>query len=539
MREISMMWRHVPVAAMVLLAAGCGGGGQGNVTGVGSNNGGGSTIWQSGIYQPSSNFEARCASPRSGVDPFTKERYPDVTGTMTDQNNWLRSWTNELYLWYSEVPDLNPALYTTDAYFERLKTSALTASGAAKDKFHFTYATTDWEALSQGGVEVSYGLQWALLASTPPRRAVIAYVEPSPPSATVAAGVARGAEVLEVDGVDVVNTSSSAGVDTLNAGLFPDTANETHTFTIKDVGSTTPRTITLTSANFSTVPVQNVRTLPTGTGPVGYILFNDHIATAEGALVTAITTLRDASVTDLVLDIRYNGGGFLDIANELAYMIAGPTATAGQTFEQLKFNDKHPTTDPVTGEALLPTQFHNTTQGFTQGLAKGQALPTLSLPRVFVLTGSNTCSASESIINSLRGVNVEVIQIGSTTCGKPYGFYPFDNCGTTYFSIQFRGVNAKGFGDYTDGFSPINTVGGAGEPQSRPPGCSVADDFTHDLGDVAEGRLSAALSYRDLGSCAGPPTGTVKAMSVESQQRFLQDAVVPKSPWRENRILRQ
>ena len=55
-----------------------------------------------------------------------------------------------------------------------------------------------------------------------------------------------------------------------------------------------------------------------------------------------------------------------------------------------------------------------------------------------------------AVINGLRGVNVEVYVIGSTTCGKPYGFYPTDNCGTTYFSIQFRGVNALGFGDYTD-----------------------------------------------------------------------------------------
>ncbi|MDZ7769432.1 MAG: hypothetical protein U5K38_10330 [Woeseiaceae bacterium] len=66
----------------------------------------------------------------------------------------------------------------------------------------------------------------------------------------------------------------------------------------------------------------------------------------------------------------------------------------------------------------------------------GQALPTLDLPRVFVLTGPGTCSASESIINGLRGVDVDVVQVGSTTCGKPYGFYPTGNCGTTYFTIQ-------------------------------------------------------------------------------------------------------
>ena len=68
-------------------------------------------------------------------------------------------------------------------------------------------------------------------------------------------------------------------------------------------------------------------------------------------------------------------------------------------------------------------------------------MPTLNLTRVYVLTTADTCSASESIINGLKGAGVTVNQIGVTTCGKPYGFYPQDNCGTTYFSIEFRGVN--------------------------------------------------------------------------------------------------
>ena len=92
------------------------------------------------------------------------------------------------------------------------------------------------------------------------------------------------------------------------------------------------------------------------------------------------------------------------------------------------------------------------------------------------------CSASESVVNSLRGVGVAVNLIGDTTCGKPYGFYPEDNCGTTYFAIQFQGVNAQNFGDYSDGFSPSSSVSAAG---ASVPGCSVADDFGHALGDPA------------------------------------------------------
>jgi hypothetical protein len=483
------------------------------------------------VFQPSSSFVNRCAAPRSGIDPFTGRAYPDLSGTTGDENNFLRSWTNELYLWYSEVSDLDPGLYQTADYFTRLKTTQLSPTGAPKDKFHFTYPTSVWNALSTQGQEVSYGLTWALTSTSPPRRAFVAFLEPSPPGATVSAGLTRGVEVLTVDGENLVD---STNVTKLNAGLFPDNAGESHTFGVRDPSGTT-RTVTLVSQDFTSTPVQNVHPIDTGAGLVGYIQFNDHVATAEGGLINAINTLKTAGVQDLVLDIRYNGGGYLDIASEVAYMIAGPTMTSGRTFELQQFNSKNPNSNPVTGGALTPTTFHTTTQGLQPGLAAGQTLPTLNLNRVYVLTGGNTCSASEAIMNGLRGVNVEVIQIGSVTCGKPYGFYAQGNCGTTYFSIQFRGVNAKGFGDYTDGFFPVNSPAARGGDATLP-GCSVADDFSHALGDPAEGRLAAALAYRSSSSCPGPATGVVKPFAASSAEQG--DVIVPKTPWRENRILR-
>jgi hypothetical protein len=206
--------------------------------------------------------------------------------------------------------------------------------------------------------------------------------------------------------------------------------------------------------------------------------------------------------------------------------------TAGQVFEEIIFNDKHPITNPVTGQPLTPIPFHSTTQGFST--PSGQALPTLNLPRVFILSGPTTCSASESVINSLRGVDVEVIQIGSTTCGKPFGFFPADNCGTTYFSIQLQGINAKGFGDYIDGFSPVNTTGTVGVTV---PGCSVADDFSAALGNPAESRMAAALEYRDTQTCPAP-SGVAQKLALSGAVSLeAVDGYVPKSPWLENRII--
>jgi len=472
-----------------------------------------------GPFPPSSQFAAKCAAPRTGIDSSTGRPYPDRAGTSGDEKRWIRSWTDELYLWYREVPNLSPDSGGTPIqYFDALKTQATTASGKPKDQFHFTYSTDDWHRLSQSGVRSGYGVQWIVIQPAPPRRVVGAYNEPGSPAAL--AGVGRGTSVLMVDGEDLVNGSNP---DTLNAGLFPATANESHTFQVQDVNGTV-RQVTLVSADVESAPVQNVHAINTGSGLVGYMLFNDHHAQAEQALILGISQLQSAGISDLVLDIRYNGGGFLDIASELGFMIAGPGPTQNQTFEKNQFNDKYPNNDPVTGEPLA-IPFHTAALGFSA--QSGQPLPHVDLHRLFVLTDSGTCSASESIINSLRGVDIEVIQIGGTTCGKPYGFYPADNCGTTYFAIQFQGVNAKGFGDYADGFVP-----GGGGP-SGVPGCQAADDLSHQLGDPAEARLAAALWYRASGSC---PPG---AQALESGQSLLVgNGLMVKSPWDENRIYR-
>ena len=529
----------ISVLLLPLLGAlsACGGGNGPNLNlgnpftggGGGGNGGSGSNAWAMGVYKPSTQFFGRCVSPRAGSS--------DVAGTVVDQNNWLRSWTHELYLWYVEVPDVDPSLYTTPDYFDLLKTSALTASGAPKDKFHFTYDTNTWLSLSQAGTEAGYGAEIAVLASKPPRNIVIAFTDPGTPAD---GQLFRGDTVLTVDGIDAINENTSAGVDTLNAGLFPAKANENHVLVVRDVAGA-QRTVNLTSATIVHTPVPIVTTFPSASGSVGYIQFNDHIATAERPLINAINTLKTAAVTDLILDIRYNGGGYLDLASELAYMIGNTNLTAGRTFEKTVFNDKNPSVNPITGEALTPTPFWTTAQGFPGSVAAGTALPTLNLNRVYIITGPGTCSASESIINSLRGVNVDVYLIGSTTCGKPYGFYPQDNCGTTYFSIEFRGVNAANFGDYTDGFSPANTTHDLG---TLVPGCSVADDFSHNMGDPAELRIATALSFRASNNQTCPTaSGSSPERVSKASLNGLRDAeawrlVVSKPAARLNRVLR-
>ena len=147
---------------------------------------------------------------------------------------------------------------------------------------------------------------------------------------------------------------------------------------------------------------------------------------------------------------------------------------------------------------------------------------------MFVITSSGTCSASEAVINALRGIGIEVIQIGTATCGKPYGFFPEENCGTTYFTVQFKGVNELGYGDYVDGFTPAS-----GTQPNNLRGCEVADDFSRQLGDVQEGRLAAALQYRSDGTCPQAPA----AKRAGAGSRTVAEPLLMRSVLRENRWL--
>ncbi len=511
-------WRlAVSAFSALLFIAACGGGGNNAtppaapttpVTPTPSGNSG--PTWTAGVYQDASLFKNRCETVRTGLD-FEGNPFPDRTGSTLEENFWLRSWTHETYLWNDEVQDRNPANYSDPiAYFDLLRTTETTASGKEKDDFHFSQPTDEFLRERNSAPVAEYGARLIAYSTSPPRDFRVIYTEAGTPASDIVMGtpnLIRGTRILEVDGVDLVNANSSAAIDTLNDGLFPLTAGELHTFVVQDPGAATTRTIMMISEDLSTPAVNRTAVINTPTGDVGYVLVNTFSPFAsEQDIADAITDMKAAGVTDLVLDLRYNGGGLLAISAQLGYMVAGPSRTSGNIFERLRFNDDAGGVNPVTGETDNTTPFYSTGIGFS--VPSGDPLPNLNLNRVYILATDWTCSASEAVINGLRGVDVEVVLIGRATCGKPYGFYPEDNCGETYYTVQFQGVNQKGFGDYADGFIPMNSSATFGV---KLPGCVVDDDLDHELGDEAEDMLAAALQYREFGTCPAPPPFAVAA----------------------------
>jgi len=501
--------RLVFAASLLFLAACSGGnnGGGGAIVFTPPSGSGNTPVWTQGTFENSDNFASRCQVPRTGTNPATNSPYPDVSGSTTFENFWLRSWSDETYLWYNEITDQNPASFNNRlTYFEELKTFATTASGTPKDQFHFTIPTDEYQQRVSSGAAAGYGAEFALVSPSVPREIRVAFTQ----AGTAAAGnLFRGTEILEIDGVDAINGTDTAA---LNAGLFPENPNEAHTFLVRDIGSMATRTVTLTSQTVNEAAVQTSSVIDTPTGKVGYLHFTTFgISTAEQALLNAMTDFSNQGVSDLIIDLRYNGGGFLSIASEMAFMVAGSARTNSRTFDKLTFSDKHPVTNPVTGATLAPTPFYSNGQDFT--VSPAVSLPSLNLGRVFILSTARTCSASEAVINGLRGIDVEVILIGTRTCGKPYGFYATDNCGETYFTIQFKGENDKGFGDYADGFTPMDDPAMIGEAIT---GCLVPDDFSNPLGDESEKLLETALAYRSDGKC---PSTTTQEQWVDDSWR--------------------
>ncbi|QPF71907.1 PDZ domain-containing protein [Roseateles sp. DAIF2] len=511
---------------LALLQA-CGGGGGspgapllGNGGSSGSSGGGSSVVTPPvtppDSIVPSASVAQQCAPGNPQAPAAQRNASLDV------EKRWIRAYMDEDYLWREQVPQISAgaARYSgADVqqslvnYFYDLHTPQRTASGAARDRFSFMIPESEWKQLTQAGVSQGYGLEWTQAADTPPRGVRVAYVEAGGPADRL--GLKRGDRLLAVDGISIDSADTEQWRQVQRA-LYPGQGSTARQFRF-EAREGGEKTLSLSPGEQRLTPVPQAKVMTAGDGAkVGYLVFHDHNLPAEAQLQGALQQFAAQGVSDLVLDLRYNGGGYLFIASQLAYMVAGPGPTAGRVFERLKHNSRRQADNedsPFEDRSCRPDP-----GSFQCG--QRTALPSLNLRRVYVLTQSGTCSASESLINGLRGVDVEVVQIGGRSCGKPYGFSGRENCGYRYMAIEFEGVNAKGFGDYADGFAP---------------GCEVADDLGRELGDPQEAQLAAALAHRQTGRCPAPRSAkALQAAAGEGRGPALR----LEKPWpRSNRLL--
>jgi carboxyl-terminal processing protease len=362
------------------------------------------------------------------------------------------------------------------------------------DRSSLTVPTRAWKAWTQSGTRLSYGAQFVQASATPPRQVRIAYVAEG--TAASSAGLRRGDTVVMVDGVSV-DTSTTQGSAIVNEALNPTVAGS-HRVVVSRQGVQQPEvTLAAGQVNFNPVPLVRVHTV--GAAKVGYLLFNEHVLTAEAALIDAIASFKAQGVNDLVVDLRYNSGGYTYLASQLAFMIAGDATTFNKRFEQREYSDKR-WMDSARPDATVG--FFGTSCFYNANFlcTNRTPLPTLDLRRVWVLAGKGTCATSEAFISGLRGVDVDVRLIGGATCGQPYGVQGKDNCGVTVLPVAYRGMNHKGESIGNSGYAPT---------------CPAADDMTRELGDLNEGMLTAALYNRGNNNACSIAAAQAKALAPE------------------------
>jgi len=381
--------------------------------------------------------------------------------SVVSQNLYVRDQLNDIYYWNSFLPsNVNAASFASpEAYLEAVRYRPI-------DNYYSYIQPAATNAAFYGdSAYVGFGI--ATLTSATDLKVLQVY--PDSPGAEV--GLGRGDRFIEINGRTVTSMIADGTIGgafgAADIGVPADIVFETRAG-VRKSAHMVKRVVTIPTVSLTRVFDVDGRR-------VGYIFFRNFVTPSYAALEEAFAALKAAGANELVLDLRYNGGGLVDVAVHLASLIGG-TRTAGQPMMTYAHNTKNASLNKT-------TRFE----------AAGQNALTLS--KLTVIATRSSASASELVINALRPY-IPVAIIGDTTYGKPVGQYVISFCDKVLVPVSFSLKNAAGFGDYFDGL---------------PPTCQAPDDPTHDLGDAAEGSLAEALTYIRTGACS-TTAGTLSAM---------------------------
>jgi carboxyl-terminal processing protease len=355
------------------------------------------------------------------------------------------------YYWYDEVS------LTADLTRYDTPEEALTKLKYSGDKFSNISSAAESQALLNDGEIIAFGITYKVENDKLLR---VRFVQPS--SGAQSVDIRRGDAITAVNGESVETIITEKRLDAAFGGSE---IGLTRKFSITRGTQQLEINATKNKFTLNSAPVATVHNV-TG-AKAGYVVYNQFTQPSQAQLLTAFKQVKDQGATKLIVDLRFNGGGRVDVANAVTSAIV-PQSAIGKRFAYLEWNKNY--------------KSNNTDYLFVTEPLAGQ------FTDVIFLTSPGTCSASEAMINGVAPylTNSQVTTMGQTTCGKPFGFSAPTRGGKQYNIVVFRVTNGAGKGDYENGLVPE---------------CGATDDNQGQLGDAGESMLASALSYFNSGTC--------------------------------------
>lgn len=383
--------------------------------------------------------------------------------------------SRDVYLWNSQIPsDFNARLYKGPEEIMTAIRQYSTETGFAQPVDHFSFAMkkTEWENLSSG-IASDFGMRAFFFTDNDLR---VRSVEQNSPAGL--AGIHRGWKITKVAG----NSDITSGNSSFLSDKIYKSTSTTFTFEKADGSSVD---ITLDAATYKDDPVILDTVYNEGAKKAGYLVFNSFLGDTSAVnqeIQQVFSRFVSEGVTDVVVDLRYNGGGYVSMQENLANYLIKPSASGSIMMSQV-YNDNY-------------SDLNETT--------KFRKLGSLDVNNIYFIVSDNTASASELLINNLKPyMNVKLVGPESTY-GKPVGFFPIGAGDWYVFPVSFRSTNGEGSGNYFNGINVDN---------------EVKDGLNKDWGDADESALKSVLGYISNGVFASSPVTPGLNSVLESQRK--------------------
>jgi C-terminal processing protease CtpA/Prc len=416
--------------------------------------------------------------------------------SLSSRKDWALAQMREWYLFPETLPaNPNPGAYASvEDYIDAL---TATARAQRRDRY-FTYLTSIKEenAFFNSGSSAGFGVRFSY--DTAQSRVFVAEAYEGAPA--LGAGIDRGTELLAI-GTSASNLQlvsqlmAAGGPQAVSNALGPSDPGVSRVLRISNSAGT--REVTVTKADYELTPVSSrygAKIIEEGGRKYGYVNLRTFINTADPALRQAFASFKAAGVTDIAVDVRYNGGGLVSVAELIGDLMGA---------------DRSPT-DVFSFTTFRPEKASNNSTRFFKPQPQSIA-PT----RVAFIATTSSASASELIINAfIPYLHTREALVGTNTYGKPVGQIALDqaSCDDRLRVVAFKIENVARQGDYYDGLATKVEAS-----------CRAGDDVTRPLGDPQEASTRAALDFLAGRACA-PITasaGGITAQAVKEPRELL------------------